>query len=235
MPVYEVVLQQTYAGQQIINRWNYIGTGTPAAVTGSFALCAALGAIYDTAAVPPAYPPTKLMRLISAAQNTGVAFDLLSVKNIYSVTDFYESPFIQALNGVYASGEAMSPFMAYGMRTNRVRTDVRRATKRFTGCNEGSVGAQGALLPAFVTAQLNPIRAEMSAVLTYNDEGNTITFAPCVCGKQKYTPDPAKPEKVAYRYYATESEQVAKSAQGIIWDVYPQARSQTSRQVGRGR
>lgn len=235
MAVYEVVLQQQYAGQQIVNRWNYTSSGTPASVTGSFGLVFALGAIYDGAAVPPAYPPTKFMRILANMQNTGVTFDLLSVKNLYSVTDFYESPFVQPLAGVVTGGENMSPFIAYGFRTNRVRTDVRRATKRFAGCNEVGVGPNGVITNTFLTTQMNAVRVAMGAVLTYDDEGNTITYNPCVCGKEKYIPDPAKPERVAYRYYPTEAEQLAKTAVGIVWDAYPNARSQTSRQVGRGR
>lgn len=47
MPIMEVVLTQNYYGQEIINRFNYRASGTPAAVTYSFALVSALGAIYD--------------------------------------------------------------------------------------------------------------------------------------------------------------------------------------------
>lgn len=231
----EVVLQQNYLSQQCINRWNYIASGTPASVTLSFALISAMGGIYDGAAVPPAYPPGKIIRLLSAVQNTSVAFDLLSARDVYSVTDFYESPFVQALNGVANAGEVMSPFVAYGFRTNRIRTDVRRATKRFVGASEGNVGAGGTLFASFVSAAIQPLQVAMSQTLTYVDEGNTITFVPCVCGKQKYVPDPDKPERVAYRYWPTEAEQVQHTASGIVWDAYAQVRSQVSRQVGRGR
>jgi len=235
MAIYEVVLQQNFNGQQCINRWNYVGTGTPSSVTGSFGLISALGGIYDGAAVPPAYPPTKLMRILAGCQSNGVTFDLLSAKDIYSVTDFYEAPFVQPLAGAISAGESMSPFIAYGFRTNRVRTDVRRATKRFVGATENNVAAAGAILSGFLTSNLNPLAALMSATLTYNDEGNTLTYTPCVCGKERYLPDPAKPEKPAYRYHETEAEQMLHTAQGILWDAYPTVRSQVSRQVGRGR
>ena len=235
MAIYEVVLQQNYASQQIINRWNYVSSGTPASVTGSFALTSALGAVYDAGAVPPAYPPTKLMRLLAAMQSTGVTFDLLSVKNLYSVTDFYEAPFVQALAGTQTGGEAMAPFIAIGFRTNRVRTDVRRATKRFVGLIETNVGVNGSLVAGFLTGPMAAVATAMAAVLTYDDEGNTITFNPAVCGKEKYTPDPDKPERVAYRYYSTEATQLSHTATGILWDSYPQVRSQVSRQFGRGR
>lgn len=235
MPIYEVVLQQNYAAQQCINRFNYVSTGTPASVTGSFALAFALGAIFDGAAVPPAYPATKLMRKIAGIQSTSVAFDLLSVKNLYSVTDFYESPFIQSLFGALSGTDNVTPALAYGFRTNRVRTDVRRATKRYVGVIEGNMQTGGNVVPAFLTGAMLTLQQEMSAVLSYDDEGNTISFNPAVCGKESYASNPAHPERVAYKYYETESEQLQHTATGIIWDAYTTIRTQVSRQYGRGR
>lgn len=235
MPIYEVILQQNFQNQQIVNRWNYLANGTPASVTGSFALVSALGGIYDGAAVPPAYPPTKLMRIIAAMQSNLVTFDLLGAKNLYSVTDFYESPFVQPLTGVVSASEAAAPFIAYGFRTNRVRSDIRRATKRFVGVNEGNMNAGGSILSTWITGAMKNVADAMSATLTYDDEGNTITFIPIVCSKEKYNPDPDEPDKFAYRYYASETLQLQHSAQGILWDSYPNVRSQVSRQIGRGR
>jgi hypothetical protein len=75
----------------------------------------------------------------------------------------------------------------------------------------------------------------MGAIITYDDEGNTISFAPAIVGKEKYTPDPLKPDRYAYRYYPTLAEQMEHVAQGFNWDVYNQVRTQVSRQYGRGR
>lgn len=235
MAIMEVVLEQTYAGQQCINRWNYVASGSPASVTLSFALTSALGAIYDALAVPPAYPPTGLMRAIAAIQNQGVLFENITVKNLYSVTDFYSTPFINTLTGVDASAGA-SPFVAFGFYTNRVRTDVRRATKRFAGVSNQDTDDEGAINAAHA-AVMTTVASIMSSNLTYIDEGNTLTFSPCVCGKEKYTVPDSPPEdpRYAYRYYATEALQLQHTAQGIIWDWYQQVRSQTSRQYGRGR
>lgn len=234
MALYEVILQQTYFGQEIINRWNYISQGTPAAVSGSFALTSALGAIYDTIAVPPAYPPGRLMRLLSSAQANDVTFDFLSVRNLYSVTDFYETPFLNPLTGTQTS-ESLSPVNAFGFRTNRVRTDIRRGTKRLVGVTADAVIDGGVVASAFVSAQLNPIATEMSQVLEYNDEGNALTFTPAIFGRERYLPDPERPDRPAYRYYPTEVEQLEHVATGILWDAYPQTRSQVSRQYGKGR
>lgn len=234
MAVMEVVLQQTYAGQETVNRWNYVSSGTPASVSLSFALINAMGGIYDAAGTPVGYPATRIMKLLAACQSSGVTFDLLYARDVYSTTDFYESPFVQPLVGA-KSGEAMPPFVAFGYRTNRVRTDVRRGTKRFVGLLESDNASLGTLLPAFVTGVGAALRTAMSAVLTYDDEGNTISFNPCVCGKEKYVPDPAHPEKTAYKYYASQATQLSHTALGIQWDIYNTVRSQTSRQYGRGR
>lgn len=233
MALYEVVLQQRYFGQEIINRWNYVSTGTPAAVSGSFALASALGAIYDAVAVPPGYPSDTLMTLLAEMQANDVVFDFLSVRNIYSNTDFYETPFLNPLVGSQLS-EALSPTEAFGYRTNRVRSDIRRGTKRFVGVTVNTVADGGVIASnAFVGLQL--IADAMTAVLEYNDEGNTLSFTPAVFGREKYLPNPERPDKPAYRYYPTENEQEDHIAAGILWSYYPQTRSQTSRQYGRGR
>lgn len=233
MPIMEVILQQTYVGQECINRWNYLASGTPAAVTLSFALTSALGAVFDTIAVPPAYPPDGLMRLIAAAQVPQVVFDFISVRDLYSNTDFYETPFLQPLAGS-ATGDGMSPALAVGFRTNRTRADIRRGSKRFTGVSENHSGPGGVLAGAGVTTA-NAIAAKMSEILTYDDEGNTLSFAPIVMGRLKYFPNPADETKPAYRKYPTPEQQLEHIATSIIYDPYPTIRTQTSRQYGRGR
>lgn len=235
MAVMEVVLEQSYAGQQCINRFNYIATGVPASISMSFALFQALGAQHDGLLPGNGYPAAELMNLIAAVQDNGVTFENITVRDVYSVTDFYSSPFVNALVGGI-SGEGLSPINAVGFITNRVRTDVRRGTKRFVGVNEASVGDQGILTGSMQAACLT-LANKMSAVLTVNDEGNTLTFTPAVCGKERYEPNPGEfvPPRYAYRYYATEAAQMLHVAQGIVWDFYTDVRSQVSRQKGRGR
>jgi len=234
MGLFEVTLTQSFAQQQIINRWTYEGIGTPASVSMSFALTSALGAIESVGV----YPPTGMMRTIASIQAAAVTFDLITIKNLYSVTDFYSTPFVTALVGADASaGEAMSPAVAYGFRTNRVRSDVRRATKRFVGVGEGRVGSLGVISAGFVSGNMGPVAAKMGEVLQYVDEGNTLTFSPIVCGKERYNPDTglADPNGRAYRYFGTEAAQLQHVARSVIWDAYNTVRTQTSRQYGRGR
>lgn len=230
MPIMEVVLQQTYQAQNIINRWNYVASGTPAAVSLSFALTSAIGAIPDAGV----YPTDGLMKKLAAIQSANVSFTVVTVKNVYSQTDFYSTPFTTPLTGAHVGSEDMPPFVAFGFRTNRVRQDIHRATKRFVGVFEAD--NVGGAVQSPIVPGLEAVSTAMSAVLTYDDEGNTLTFAPCVVSKEKYDPNPEDPTRnhVAYRYYATEAVQMNHLAQGIVWQHYATLRSQTSRQFGRG-
>lgn len=232
MALLELTLQSTFQGQEVINRFNYISTGTPAAVSLSFALVSAFGCIYDPDGVPPGYPADTPFAAIRAIQSSSVSYDQVSAIDIYSVTDFYETPFLEPATGG-RGGETLPSFAAIGFRTGRVRRDIRRGTKRFVGVAEGDTG--GGTYTTNFRPLLEAAALKLSEVLTYDDEGNTISFAPCIVSKQKYTPDPLRPDRVAYRYYPTLEEQMQHLATGILWDYYPNVRSQTSRQIGKGR
>lgn len=236
MPIYELTLTQTYENQLVINRWNYLMSGTPAAVTGSFGLIAAIGAIYDLVHIPPQYPTGTLLDAISSLLSTSLIFQEVTAFNPYDPVDFYQTPFVPAYAGKN-SGEAESPALAIGYRSNVVRRDIRRATKRFAGASESVVGAGGAIdiTNSFVLAPAT----KMGQVLTYDDEGNTLSYTPCVVGKEKYQTNTGHPvgqaDRFAYKYYSAEAEQLEHIAQGISWEPYDHARTQVSRQYGRGR
>lgn len=235
MAILEVVLAGVYFNQQTIARWNYVSGGTPAAVSLSFALASAFGAIYDEAAIPAGYPEDTPLGFIAGITGDQWHFEQLTVLNPFSATDFYQTPFVPAYGGGN-TGDQMSPAVAYGFRTNQVRRDVARGTKRFPGVEEARVGTGGVIDGASVTA-LELVAAKMSEVLEYDDEGNTLTFAPAVCGKEAYDPNPppATGNHRAYKYYATEAEQLAHTAVSVTWSPYTTVRTQTSRQYGHGR
>lgn len=235
MAILEVVLTGTYFNQQTITRWNYVSSGTPAAVSLSFALASAMGAIYDDTALPPSYPPDTVLAALSALTSNAWDWQQLTVINPYSPTDFYQTPFVVPYGG-NSSGEAMSPVMAYGWRTNQVRRDVARGTKRVPGVIEDLINSGGVLNGAATTA-VNLIATRMSEVLEYDDEGNILSFTPSVVSKEAYDPNPppATGNHRAYRYYPTEAEQLDHTAIGVTWQSYDTVRSQTSRQYGHGR
>ena len=227
MPLMEVVLQQTYYGQICVNRWNYMASGTPASVTHSFALLKALGFI-----------PTGTTLLadtvgaeIQNVQNTGVTFDQAMARAIYIDEDFFDNPFYANTTGATGAADGrQSPINAFGFRSSRVKQSIGRGYKRFVGTSDELVGAGGQVQGGGVAA-MAAIAEAMSATLTYDDSGNTLTYTPCIVQKEKYdTPS----GKVAYKYYATELLQAPHIASGIAWEPYDVVRSQTSRQYGRG-
>jgi len=228
MAVMELLVTQRANQQLVINRWHYVSTGTPAAVTLSFALLSASGFLEATGS-PPRFPVDTLARSIQGMQTASTQFVSAYARDLYSTTDFYESPFATTTVGE-SGGEAYATFVAMGYRTNRVRTDVRRGMKRIVGIPENAFGDLGILAPAFA-ATANLVATRMSDTLSYDDEGNTISFSPAVLGLTEYTTPAGNP---AYRRYPTVTEQLAHTATGVLWTVYNEARSQTSRQRGRG-
>lgn len=228
----EVVLNSIFYGQNCVNRFNYIGSGTPAASSMSNALAAAMGFLAEGAPGLETYPDGTLFHKLRLTQSAAVVYQQFTTKDVYSDTDFYQSPFVPVAAGLIAAGGAAT-VLAMGYRTNVVNLSIRRGMKRFAGLPD-NVEADGGVITTEQKALMSTLAAAMSSTLTYDDEGNTLTFTPCVVSKEKYTPDPAKPTKVAYRYYDTLSEQMTHVAQGVNWEIYTNARSQVSRQVGRG-
>lgn len=227
MPLYEVVLEQQYYNQQVVNRWNYVGSGTPASVTGSFALLSALGFISTTDLLPDSTVGGEIQRL----QVGQVTFVQATARAIYIDADFYGNPFFSGTVGQTSiSGEGLSPTSAFGFRSSRVVQSIGRGFKRFVGVSEGAVDGGGVMSSAALT-QMGQLVTAMNAALTYDDEGNTLTFTPCIAQKEKYTTPLGND---AYRYYPTEILQAPHNAVGIRWEAYTTQRTQNSRQYGKG-
>lgn len=224
----ELTLFQSYYNQQSVNRWNYVASGTPAAVTLSFALASAMGWLSDTTALNTSSVGGKLQ----AIQSSSVLYASVLARAVYIDDDFYDSPFLAGTAGLTTGGAGdMSPMNAYGFKTNRVKQSIGRGYKRFIGMVEGAVASGGILTGGF-PGLAEDLSDAMSASLTYTDEGNTLTFVPCVVQKEKYVvPDSGKN---AYRYYAAQATQLTHTAQGVAWTAYQDTRSQVSRQFGRG-
>lgn len=221
----EVVLETRLDGQQCINRFNYLASGTPASVTMSFGLVSAMGAI-DAAGVYPEGIFSSIRDMVSV----DVAFIEIIAKDVHSVTDFYSRPFTNVFGLVSSASGNLPSFMAYSFTTSRVRSDIRRGQRRIAGLVEGSVDNFGAL-SAGNLALGAALATKMSANLTYDDEGNTLTFTPVIVGKEEYTTPSGKK---AYRYYRPFSAQEPHLAQGMVWSVNPRATTQNSRKPGKG-
>lgn len=227
MPLYEVVLEQRYFEQQTINRWNYLGSGTPAAVVPSFALLSALGFI----GLSTTLTADTVGGTLQALQNVDALFIQATARAIYIDDDFYGNPFLAATHGLKTGlGNSEGPTAAFGFRSNRVKQSIGRGYKRFCGMSDDDT-LPGGLMATGTIASLNALRVAMNEVVSYDDEGNTLSFAPCVAQKLKYTTPSGKD---AYKYYPSESAQAPHLAVGINWEFYDAERTQTTRQYGRG-
>lgn len=229
MAIMELKLRQIYAGQECINVFNYLTNDTPASVTLSLALVSAWGAI-PSAGV---YPATSILQTLRALQSANVSYDFIEAKDVYSVVDFYGTAFNPNLAGS-VSGESLSPVSAFGFRSNRTRSDIRRGSKRFVGVAESDNTTLGVIAGGTIT-RMAAMATALSGNLVYVDEGSPITFAPIIVSKELYTVPGSSPAREAYRYYPTVAEQEDHIMTSAIWDYQTTIRSQTSRQYGRGR
>jgi hypothetical protein len=153
----------------------------------------------------------------------------VQAKAVFSSTDFYTLPLSTGNIGIQ-TGDASPSFMAYALQTNRVRSDVRRGNRRLAGVAELNLNAFGVVTTEHL-AVVALLGEEFSNVLTYDDEGNTLSYTPAVVSKELYqTPSGGD----AYRYYATESEQAEHLATGVAWTPKPLVTTQVTRKRGRG-
>jgi len=232
--VYEVTLSGFYFLQGFINRWNYIGTGTPETATMAFHLNAALG-FHPTGGTPAS---GTLLAAIIAVQSSSMEWSSALCLNPYDPTDFDDAPFVPVVVGIDSGGTAASPVLALGFRTNRVRLDIGRGYKRFGGLTEGIMTTGGGIEATF-EADIEEIVARMSETLVVTDGAATLTFAPAVLQKEKYAVPDTDPVRYAYRYWRPldeegEAAQLALAASPVTWQAYQDVRSQVSRQYGRG-
>jgi hypothetical protein len=228
MQLFEVVLRATYQGQECVNKWNYVAPADVPNHLGAFTLLGALGFFQE--GDPLEYPTTKLFYNVFHALVSGVAFTDVYAKNIYDPLDFYENPISPAQGGSQGSGAAQSPLVAFGFKTSRVRTDISRGTKRFAGV-AGELLNAGGQINTTGTGLLAIIAAQMAATAEGDLDDVTYQFKPTIVSKKK---GDGSPGHKGYEYYPDIETQSLHWAQNFSWSYYPQVRSQTSRQYGRG-
>jgi hypothetical protein len=224
----EITLFQTYFNQKCVNRWNYVASGSPAAVTLSFALASAMGFL----PVSTDMADGTVGGALQLIQIANVVFNSVLARAVYVDDDFYDSPFISGTAGlVSGASEGLSPLNAYGFFSSRVKQSIGRGYKRFVGVPETATNT-GGLMTSGILGQMTTLGGLMGDTLTYDDEGTTLSFVPCIVQKEKYVV--TESGKDAYKYYASQATQLVHTAQGIGWSPYENVRSQTSRQYGRG-
>lgn len=225
--LYEVTVLQDYFGQQVVNRYNYLSSGTFVGFSGSLALLTAMGLIDASGS----FPTDSLYGKIQDNTVAELTYIQALAKALYDdPTDFFDNGYAAGVIGQATGTDPMSPTTAIGFKTNRTRTDIARGTKRLAGVDESYVTDGGLLTSGYVTVG-NDIADRMSETLSFTDGGSSATFAPVIVGKEMYTTPPAPK---AYRYYGTLSEQLDHIAENIVWQLYPSVRTQTSRQYGHG-
>lgn len=225
MPILELTLQQEYFGQNIINRWNYVSTGGSQNSSKAYALADALGFV-NIELIPET--GVTFFAIIRTLQNDNVFSSVISVRDVYSDTDFYA----RELGGVpgVQGGDTSASFVSFGFRSNQITKRVRPGQKRLVGVRDNDTVSGGAFTPT-TTTQLALVASAMSEVRIYDPAGENITFTPAVCARERYTAPSGNP---AYRYYPDEATQLANTAIGVQWTPKPSVRSQVSRVIGRG-
>lgn len=229
MALYEIVIDASLYGQSCINRWNYTSSGSAGDLSGSQALIRAMGLL--PTGDPPAYEADTFFQAMRQCQGSDLRYSEVVCKNIYDPTDFWTATFLPNTAG--AQGASLSPTIAVGFRTNRVRTDVDRGMKRLAGVPE-SIQDPGGVLDSSSQATLQDFADFMGANLLYDEGTANITFQPVVVSKERLEPDPPTYPRVRYRYYETLAEQQTHWAIGFVWEFYQQTRTQASRQYKRG-
>lgn len=229
MPLYEFTLEQTLGGQQMINRWNFQSNAIPSGGFGAFQLMIAMGAIAPEGDEP--FGPGTTLGKLRPLQSTDTLFVQAIAKNLYSVTDFFTYAFPPNTFGENGGGQSLSPTQAVGLTSDRTRSDIRRAQKRFGGVTEADVNAAGVLTSGAQTTwqQLGDTMGDIAAS---GVGGDAMLFTPYVFGREKYVVPLSG--KDAYRYYETEAEQLEHIARINVFNVKTSVRTQTSRQYGRG-
>jgi hypothetical protein len=228
MAILEAVLSCEYAGQLSVNRWHYVSSGDSGATTHSFGLMSAMGFLPPTS-TPWQFTASTIARNIQQLFHTSVVFKSFYVRDLYTPTDFIETPYNNATVGMI-SGTGTSPALAYGLTSNRVRTDIARGSKRFVGVSEDALG-NGGLVSGDPLSWLQAVADSMSATLSYTTGGASLSFNPAVLGFLEYTTPRGNR---AYRKYSTAAVQLTHAALNPTYVAMPYVRTQTSRQYSRG-
>lgn len=223
--LYDVTVIADFNGTEIVNHYNYLGDVNDADSGDAFGLASAMGYV----PVAGVFPDGTLADEIATLTSNGLQWHQIIVRNVYDPTDFVELPFVPVAPGL-GSGDVEAGFVAFGCRSNRVRTDIGRGYKRFAGVNESAVNSFGELTSGAKT-QLEVIAGKIQAVITFEEGAITNTYKPVIVGKEKII---VEGEPVKYRYYTSLEAQLDHIALGTVWEAYDHVRSQVSRKIGQG-
>jgi hypothetical protein len=224
--LYEITLKGTYFAQVVINRWNYY---VPA-IDGDAATANQLANAFGMPVTAGDFREDSVLAAIQAFQTSNMIYSSLFIRDVFSETDFTER-FPDAVGAVV--GEAQSPVLSLGFRTDIKRLNVGRGMKRLAGVAEGATGTGGSITGTYITAG-ELIATRMSETIADAGADVSAAFIPCVAGKLKYVVPGSDPVRYAYKYFPDIDTQFDHLGIGVTWEMYDQVRTQGSRQYGRG-
>lgn len=219
---YSVTLRMSLFAQQCINRWDYFVSGSAGGASAA-ELLTLMG--FVPTGSPPVFASGTVAGDLQAVLSEDVEFVEVQVEELYTPTDFYVAAFSPALHGTYPAN-VLSITDAFGLFSNRVRTDIKRGFKRFPGIPSNAYAGGSEITGAFITP-LTTLAEEMSGSLV----GATAEYASAVFQFQEYTTPRGNR---AYRKYADPAVQAEHVASPLSWTAYDTVRTQVSRQLGRG-
>lgn len=232
--LFEVTIRGTYAGQMVINRINMVSTNDLAATASAFGLLHALGCDPADTEQPRL---NSFFDFFTKAQTEAYQITVITARNPYSNLDFITVP-VGGPNWagqiVVASGDGSFSFVAQKLKTNRIRADIRAGTMALTPPSEEDMEGNHALT-VLQRSRLAAVGGALNVWPSYTVGADVTSFEPAIVKKEKYVPDPDKPEKVAYRYKKDdEAGQLELTAHPVLWEAVATVTSQTSRRIGKG-
>lgn len=228
MAIFQMIVQQKYFNQLTVNRWNYVSSTIPSAVNGSTGLAIALG--FDQVDGSGLFADGTFAREWQDLISSSAEFVQIDIRDMYSFTDFFITPFPAGVIGQKSASNGLSPATAYGCKSTRVNLNVRQGTKRFVGVTEDGISSGGVLVQSRID-QVQDLCDKMGEIVVYDPTGEAVGYTPAILKRKSYTTPSGG---TAYEKYPTEAEQLENSAQGISWVPYTETRTQVSRQYGRG-
>lgn len=230
---FEVTILGQKGGQLIVNRLNFTSNNETIETANAVGLLQALG--YDTEGGDHPSATSFLTQFLDA-QTVSYQIDEIVVRNLWSVTDFITQPVSGTdWQGTIAvgAGDGLQMFIASKLRTNRVRTDIRRGTLSLTGGTEEQTEGADVWTSGYMTL-LQEVAAALNAGPTFTSGGASTQFLPSVFKKERYVVPDSDPVRFAYRYYTDFALFQANIASPVTWSAVERVTSQVSRKIGRG-
>lgn len=234
MPKYfEVTILGEKNSQLIVNRLNFTSNNDEPLTANSVGLLQALG--YNVSE-PSMIGAGSVLAGILLTSTVSYRINELIVRNLHSTTDFITQP-VTGVDWQGTQAEAANTqtptFIAAKLRTNRVRSDIRRGTLALTGGNDGHLENASLWAAGYVTL-LQTLCNALNLPPSHTAGGATSTFLPSVFGKERYAVPDSDPVRYAYRYWQDFTFFQANAAIGVTWSPVTRATSQVSRKIGRG-